>query len=443
MNISQKIFWKFIGITLNIYSVIFFVASIFSLYFGLTTQLEELKFSIAFLLLSNVLFFIGNKLSRIQVDLSIISSKKWLAPLTVVSVWILFPLIGVIPYLIGNVSLIDALFNSYGSFVTAAPYLELRFLSLIAWSILQQWFGGLGIVFFSIFLLGRTYGWFEMIKIEGIEKEGWDIRSLISKILFLYVIITIVGVFLLIIAGMSPLSAIFEVMAAVCTGTLREFPKASFLQRVVLLLLSLAGGVGMARLFGIKKKTYRRIILTYIFYIGLLATIFSVFQGVRGIENSILLSTTTAVPDIKNMHPAVFLISLFAIFVGGMVGSPSGGIKFERLLRILSFIKEEVKKATPGYVAREYLKDEIFQYSLSLVLAYLFLFFLSGLVFSIHRNLNEALLLSASFLSDVYVNTQLAAWEKILAIFLMIAGRLGVIPLFVFPFSLILFLKGE
>ena len=144
--------------------------------------------------------------------------------------WILACLIGALPFALspdGTPTWIDALFESVAGFTTTGATvlsgLEMRPRSLLLWRALSQWIGGMGMVLIGVAVLPVLgIGGMQLYRAEapGPTKDKLAPRiSETARILWvLYLGLTLLGVGVLWLEGMTLFDAICHAMCAIATG---------------------------------------------------------------------------------------------------------------------------------------------------------------------------------------------------------------------------------
>lgn len=286
--------------------------------------------------------------------------------------WIMACILGAAPLYIHpdlGLSLVDALFESTSGFTTTGATvldgLDHAPRSVLLWRSLSQWLGGMGIVVLGIAvfpLLG--VGGMQLFKAEapGPTKDKLTPRiGETAKLLwFLYLGLTTINAFLLLLAGMTPFDAICHAMSTISTGgfsthdaSLGHYESSMILSTTTLFML--LGGMSFVILHraltrGIRwadspeLKAYVGIVLgaSLLIALDLRTSSLLEFDTTRqaleqGIFHVASILTTTGFTALDfNRWPALasaVLLSLF--FVGAMSGSTGGGIKVIRILLVL------------------------------------------------------------------------------------------------------------
>ena len=299
--------------------------------------------------------------------------------------WILFALVGALPYyLSGVLDYTDSFFESMSglsttgasvfggknSFGITNPYVESLPYGLLFWRSLSQWLGGMGIIVLSIAVL-------PLLGIKGIhlfqaESPGPNPERMTSqlketaKLLWLtYCVFTIALFFLLWLDPMMNwFDALNHAMTTMATGGFSTrtdsiaFFDSWYVEMVIVIFMLIAGGNFGLWLFIVQGKTHNVVKNAewrfYIFYVMIFIVVllflflwdssyswdqsfrYVVFQAVSIITTTGFISHNYLIwPDF--LH--VILLLLF--FSGGCSGSTGGGIKMIRIRILLENVKQE------------------------------------------------------------------------------------------------------
>lgn len=297
------------------------------------------------------------------------------------SVWIVFSLFGQIPYMLApstHLSFSAAFFEAMSGFTTTGASLVESTDNLSSavhiWRCLSQWIGGLGIIIFTLALIPmlNSAGGMQMFNAEQNKIAGDKIRPRISstarRLWIVYGLLTLC-LFMLLWAGpMTAFEAACHAMSTMSTGGFSTSSAGinifnSVYVKVVMTVFMFLGGVNFALVYRASTGqhhavignetfiTYYRLILTAtaFFIIGILingaysgwqsVTIDPLFQVV-----SLVTSTGFMLSEFKLWGPAVLFLGLLLIFVGGCAGSTSGGAKIDRVVYLLKYLKNEIKR---------------------------------------------------------------------------------------------------
>ncbi len=297
------------------------------------------------------------------------------------SVWIVFSLFGQIPYMLApttHLSFSAAFFEAMSGFTTTGASLvestdNLSF-AVHIWRCLSQWIGGLGIIIFTLALIPmlNSSGGMQMFNAEQNKIAGDKIRPRISstarRLWVVYGLLT-VALFLLLWAGpMTAFQAACHAMSTMSTGGFSTSSAGvnifhSDYVKIVITIFMFLGGVNFALVYRASTGQHKAVFsnetfLTYCRVIGLATILFILgilLQGAcRGWQSvtidplfqvvSLVTSTGFMLSDFKLWGPSVLYIGLILIFMGGCAGSTSGGAKIDRVVYLLKFLRNEIKR---------------------------------------------------------------------------------------------------
>lgn len=363
--------YKVVGALLFIEAFLMAVCLGVSIYYG-EDDIFAFSISMVLTLLAGVtLRYIGrngnNTLSRRE------------AFLVVSLTWIVFSLFGTLPFLISGylTSFTDAFFETMSGFTTTGATIiddvEALPHAILFWRSLTQWLGGLGIVFFTIaFLPSMTGG---SIRVFAAEATG-PIRSKLHPrlstsarwIWTVYTLLTVACVVSYYAAGMNGFDSVNYAMSTTATGGFSthnmsaEFFHSPAIEYICTLYCFLSGVNFVLFYAAFVKGKWKQLFTSSEFrlYAGLTMafTLFIMFElTVRrsydleyAFRSSLFtvvsfITTTGLFNDNAGTWPHVTWIVLAAcMFIGGMSGSTSGGIKCIRSVMVMKIIKNEFRQ---------------------------------------------------------------------------------------------------
>jgi trk system potassium uptake protein TrkH len=288
--------------------------------------------------------------------------------------WIALALFGSLPYLLtGSITNItDAFFESAagitttGASVIADPGLLAH--GVVFWRSLSQWIGGMGIIVLSVAILPLLgMGAMQLAKAESPgpvpDRLTPRFSETAKRLWYVYAALTAIEVVLLWFGDMSFFEAVNHSFTTLSTGgystnagSLGAY--SSYSQWIVIVFMALAGIS-----FTLHYKVVARDPLAYAksvpvrVYAGIVvlaATLMTigtwggaVADTVRdAVFTSLTIVTTTGfgTADFGLWSPALGVMIIGLMFVGGMAGSTSGGIKSDRLYILSSASKTDVRR---------------------------------------------------------------------------------------------------
>ncbi|MCK4968730.1 MAG: TrkH family potassium uptake protein [Candidatus Aenigmarchaeota archaeon] len=289
--------------------------------------------------------------------------------------WIFAVLLGAIPFIqILKMPYIDAFFEAMSGFttggITLIPTLEGVPVSILFLRSFMQWVGGLGILtLFTMFIFGgggianQIFN-AEAHKTKNTRTQPNFLKSTIS-LWKIYLIITVLLASSLVILKLSIFDAITHSFTTISTGGFSNYDNGIlhfnnlFIEAVILIFMFI-GGINFILLFDAFKGNLMRLLKDFeariYFYIFLIAsaimTLDFTLHGQTlseslhlGLFNSAAIISTTGITntDISFFPQISMLLIIVLLFIGGSVGSTSGGIKMLRFGTLLKLIKREIK----------------------------------------------------------------------------------------------------
>jgi trk system potassium uptake protein len=297
------------------------------------------------------------------------------ALLSVLVLWSLVPLIGVVPYVMGAaMSGLDALFESMSGFTatgaTAIADFDSIPAALFMWRAFTQWVGGIGIVvvFVAVFpqlaIAGRQIFHAEL---PGPTEDRLTprLRSTALAVLGVYLALTVACAMGYVVAGMPPYEAVAHafttVAAAGFSPQARSFEAYDVIVDWVAITFMTLAAVNFALLFraflGRPRDLLRDPELrTYAIVVLVAGAVLSwqlrdLYSGEDALRHgffqtvSILTTTGYASTDFDAWPDRARVVLVALMFVGGSAGSAAGGGKVMRWLIIARHTGREVRRA--------------------------------------------------------------------------------------------------
>ena len=337
--------------------------------------------------------------------------------------WIVMSLFGALPFVIhGSIpSYTDAFFETMSGFTTTGASIlnDIESLphGLLFWRSMTQWLGGMGIIVLSIAILPILgIGGMQLFvaEVPGPKKDKIHprIRETAKRLWGIYVLFTIVQVFLLILGGMNFFDAICHAFTTMATGGFSTkqasvaYYDSPFIHYVMIVFMFLAG-TNFTLHYLLLHKKFKDVFGNdeFKFYIKLLGSItFIVVIGIffteyAGIEKSfrdglfqvvsIVTTTGYVTADYELWGPFFQVLFFLLLFTGGCAGSTGGGIKIVRHFVLLKNSVVELKRlihpraVIPVRFNKGAVSNEIIQNVLAFFLFYVFIFVIGTLIMSI------------------------------------------------------------
>lgn len=341
--------------------------------------------TLVFLASIGITFVTGLLMSRVHIRKNKLSARDGM--LIVSFCWILISAFGALPaYLSGSIpSFVDAFFESVSGFTTTGSTIltdvEVLPKSILFWRSLTHWFGGMGVLVFTLILLPSMSG--QTQQLMRAESPGPSPSKLVPKIkdtarilYSIYAVMTGIVVVALLLAGMPLYDSIIHAVGAAGTGgfSCKNLSVAYYDSAAIDIILSvamLAFGINFAIYFmmltgkwkEIRKNEELRAFLICVFGAVLLITL-----DIRGMTDGILsafryalfqvatiVSTTGYATADFNLWPTFSKMILLALmFVGSCAGSTAGGFK---QIRLVVMVKALIRSAKQVVHPRSVIQD--------------------------------------------------------------------------------------
>ncbi len=287
--------------------------------------------------------------------------------------WILALIFGSIP-LLTEMVLVDAIFESAAGLTTTgismflAPENLPR--SLLFWRSFMQWIGGLGILTFFIAVIRESGGVSRrLFSAEAHKTDSGSIRPSLTKSIFalwkVYGFLTAVIIGTYVALGMTPFNAILHAFSAISTGGFSTMAASiggfdSTAITVATTFFMFLAGVNFVLLYRVLRTDVSSLIGNSEF--KMYAQIFGLMAILTGIElfmsghslKSVLVDSTFqsaavissagyATMSLMSLSVALQAAFIGIMFVGGSLGSTSGGLKIFRLKTLIELLKVRIR----------------------------------------------------------------------------------------------------
>jgi trk system potassium uptake protein TrkH len=317
----------------------------------------EYRQSLGYAAVVVILLALGSVLARLRAGADLQANE---ALVLAASTFLTASLLMTIPFMYAGLEFADALFEAVSGCTTtglttldSVREMPASFLFARAW---MQWYGGLGIVVFSVALFvpaGETSK--ALVSIGPDEGPTSGARVHARRILIVYCVLTAVGLVLLLLTGVTPLVAVNYVCAAVSTGGFapRDASLAALggAGQFVLTVVCVASAVSLslyirASRFGWRGELSGNLQLRWLVILGLLTScgmgacllLVDGLSWPAALHHAPLLGfsaqTTTgfATLSVSGLDSTSKLVLILSMLIGGGAGSSAGGIKIFRLL---------------------------------------------------------------------------------------------------------------
>jgi trk/ktr system potassium uptake protein len=344
--------------------------------------------------------------------------------------WLVVPMFGMLPYLLGDVAQLanpfDAFFESVSGFTasgaTVLTNIEGLERSMLFWRQFTHWLGGMGIVILAVAVLPRLrIGGRQLVESElagptQIERLSTTVRQTARRLWRLYAGLTIAAIAVLAVLGwtnldpeMTLFDAFGQAFSVVALGgfATRNDSIAGFapITQWALLVFMVLAGINFLRLWlVIVQRRVREVsrdqeLRLYGVFLVLGASLLTVeliaggipeneanvrntfFQGV-----AIMSTTGFATADFAQWGPLATMTILLLMFVGASAGSTTGSIKVIRHLLLYKIVRRELAQTihreavVPVHVNGRPVDERALRSTIVFVALYLFIFAVGSLV---------------------------------------------------------------
>ena len=307
--------------------------------------------------------------------------------LVVALIWLLIPVFGALPFLLGDVpqlsNPLDAYFESVSGFTatgaTVLTDVEGLSRSMLFWRQFTTWLGGMGIIVLAVAVLPRLrIGGRQLLQSElagptEIERFTETIRETARRLWTVYAGMTVVAVLSLAALGwtgidpaMTLFDAVSHAFSVVALGgfSSRNLSTAVFapVTQYMLLLFMLVAGLNFLRLYRVvvqrhvhvlKRDEELRLYLAFALVGSALVTTELLAGGFEGGEEafrhgtfqavSVMTTTGFGTADSTLWGPLATMTLLLLMFVGASAGSTGGSIKVVRHLLLFKIVRRELE----------------------------------------------------------------------------------------------------
>ena len=392
------------------------------------------------------------------------------------AVWIVFALMGMMPFFSVTHNFTDALFETVSAATTTGASIFTNIDSLphgiLLWRSMLQWIGGIGIILFTVAVLPMLNHRGGMIllstEVSGIGqyKLSPRISQTALRLWLCYFIFTAILCMLLYAGPMSLFDAVCHSMATMATGGFSTHNESigyyhSQYIEYIIIIFTYIGGINFAIIYQtvmndhkllfrseqVKWYTNIIIICTLLFTIGLYmqGRFNSIEESFRTALFQVCATATSTGFSTDSTHewgPFYTLILLSLMFFGACAGSTSGGAKIDRLVILTKNARNEFHRVIHPNVIRpvlyngKVLSHEMVSKILAFIIMYVFVWILGSVILTMQgASLSEAIYGSLSALSNLGIGigadaggyySDISLGAKWTLMTLMIVGRLEI-----------------
>ena len=466
----RRVVSYYVGLFLKIFSALLILPVIVGKYYGESFIRLEGFIMAAFLSISlGMMLSFGKKRRPDAVEGMMAATVGWIAAVSIGSIPFMYTL---------NWGFVNAFFEAMNGFSTTGMTIirsvEGLPRSLIFWRAFIQWIGGLGILTFFVTVIVEAGGAAKSLVFgEANKTDSGSIRpslfNSIKSLWYVYIVFTLLELVLLKFAGLSVFDSLTYALTTMPTGGFANTVGGvagfeSLAVEVIIFFFMIAGGTNFLLLYRILQGNIRELFSNYEFrlYLKIMAgaavVIFfdlwmsggsvltslknSLFQTV-----SVTSSTGFEIKAVSSFPKVSKMVFMGLMFVGGCLGSTTGGIKMYRLGIMLKIVWREIKSFTlprnalnfVSEAGRRISDDDLFRI-VSIFFLWLSVIFATGLItvmfspLSIAESL-QGVLSSMGTMGPLVISKEaliaLNPGVKIMWALSMLAGRLELIPVLV------------
>jgi len=291
--------------------------------------------------------------------------------------WIITCIIGAIPYIIwgGEFDLANAVFESVSGFTTTGSTIlkdvESLPKGLLFWRSTTHWIGGIGIILFVLLVLPEAQNSKLVLfntEVSELSKSNFNFRAktIVRILAVVYFSLTLAETLLLVFGGMSLFDAVNHSFATIATGgfSTKNLSVAyydSVYIEVVIIIFMILSGIHFGLLFTTFTLKGRNIFSssvarTYliVMFVGILIVALKLYlSNFYGFWDSLRVAafqvasvgTTTgfATADTANWPPFTQIVIMYFTIQCAMIGSTSGGLKFDRVFIFFKSVGKQIK----------------------------------------------------------------------------------------------------
>ncbi len=400
------------------------------------------------------------------------------------SVWVIFSLFGMLPlifcatpYTVSE-AFTEAMSGLTTTGATIIDDVECLSHGVKFWRSLLQWIGGMGIILFTLAVIPMLNysGGMQMFNAEVTGITHGKLRPRISQtaksLWTIYIVLTSMCIGLLCLGNMSLFESCTHALSTIATGGFSAYNEGinhydSMYIKIITTIFMLLGSVNFALIFEMSRGRFKTIIhdeqLRYMLKFILIFTILMLVSrllthstadvGSMAVDTVFMvvssMSSTSFTIDGFETWGGLATASIFILmFTGGCAGSTSGGVKIDRIIVMIKYVRNEVQRAlqpnsiSAVKVGTRTLKFELVDKVIAFLILDIIIIIFSAMVLSVMGvSLTDGLFSSLSSISNSGTSypaggfggslAQIPAAGKILLSFVMLTGRLEIYTILV------------
>ncbi|MCM1002363.1 TrkH family potassium uptake protein [Wolbachia pipientis] len=471
-----------VGVFLLVFSLTMVIPAITNKYLGY----EWKNFLAGFVITctSGTIFVLLGKLSRLH-GMPVVFAITSCA-------WIALSLFAAIPFYLDSLDYVDALFETISGFTTtgATVFSNVEKLSpgILLWRAMLHSIGGFGIITTGIAVLPmlRVLSLNNLLYSEcsdATKRRLPNTRSVVIHATAIYYGLILLCIFSYYLAGMPLFDAICHGMSAVSTGGFANYNDSighynDPLLEVITIIFMILGSLPFLSYLKIIRRSdiYRDEQVSYFTGIVIVSSLFACFWLYKNVDLGASLSFRYSAFTITSFITStgyvvcnyvdwgfISVLAFFLTFIGGCGGSASGGIKTFRLIVFLRFIGNRFRLLLDSNNAGDRVKfngkileDDKVHSIFTFFAIYILTFTISSIVMSYLGNMD--FITSISAVSATLTNSgpgfsnligpsgnysSFSSGVKLFLSFLMLLGRLEILPIYFCIGNLFLFHRRE
>jgi trk system potassium uptake protein TrkH len=292
--------------------------------------------------------------------------------------WVLFAFIGALPFYISGYipSYTDAFFETMSGFTTtgASILTDIEALphGLLFWRSFTHWLGGMGIILLSLAILPLLgVGGMQLFKAEvpgpSPDKLTPRIKHTAELLWGVYLLFTIIEIGLLRLAGMSLFDSACHTFGTMATGgfstknTSIAFYNSAFIDYIIIVFMIIAGLNFALHYLALRGKPIvywkNAEAMFFLATIGMATTVIGADVYLNGDDSffvavrhtlfqvvSIITTTGYGTVDYEQWSTGSQILIYLLMFIGGSAGSTGGGMKMVRVIILVKFGYNELKR---------------------------------------------------------------------------------------------------
>lgn len=383
--------------------------------------------------------------------------------------WLWASIIGGMVFMLAtNISPIDSVFESVSALTGTGMtmYIDVEILphSILFFRALEQWIGGLGVVVMVISVFAKPGS----VSSKLYQSEARDerikpsIKTTLEKTLIIYVIYTLAGIILYLLAGMPVFDSICNTFSIVSTGGMSiKNANMGYYQNDIIYFISIVLMILGATSFLVHYKVIKtkgksliedlqfKIIITVIalvtlmlYFVSNILPIELLFTVVSAITTT--GSSVTSSSVMGSWHPFVIVCIMCLMLTGGSNGSTVGAIKLVRMITFFKGIYRHVReilspegRVVPVKLQGRKIPEKTISQSGNFITLYMMFIMFTWALFCLYgydpfRSLFAAISLQGNAGLDLgIVNHALNPVLKIISMFDMWIGKLEIYPVLI------------